>query len=108
MVLLQQFEGEFILLSVRRSLKYTFSSGNIKDIMLERGYEICHSTIIRWVREYSPLIAQKISMRVLRLQAYISEELKHEQMKQIVVAGSKSTKILDVIDIFKDVKRGRI
>jgi len=28
--------------------------------MLERGYKVYHSSIIRWVHKYSPLIAQKI------------------------------------------------
>lgn len=56
----KQFEGDFILLSVRWYLKYTLSSRDLKDIMLERGYKVCHSTIIRWVHEYSPLIAKKV------------------------------------------------
>jgi len=56
----KQFEGDFILLCVRWYLKYTLSSRDLKDIMLERGYKVCHSSIIRWVHEYSPLIAQKI------------------------------------------------
>ena len=47
----KQFEGDFILLSVRWYLKYTLSSRDLEEIMLERGYEVCYSTIIRWVHQ---------------------------------------------------------
>ena len=56
----KQFEGDFILLSVRWYLKYTLSSRDLEEIMLERGYKGCYPTIIRWVHQYSPLIAQNV------------------------------------------------
>jgi len=56
----KQFKGGFILLCVRWYLKYSLSLRDLKDMMLERSIEVCHSTICRWVYQYSILLAQKI------------------------------------------------
>ncbi len=39
---------------VRWYLRYTLSYRDIKEIMLERGLKVDHSTICRWVHTYSP------------------------------------------------------
>jgi len=53
-------EGEIILLNVRWYLKYPLSYRNLKEMMIERGIKINHSTIMRWVHQYSPEIKKKI------------------------------------------------
>jgi len=35
-------------------LKYPLSYRNLEEMMQERGLDICHTTIYRWVLEYSP------------------------------------------------------
>jgi transposase-like protein len=56
----KHYEGEIILLNVRWYLKYPLSYRNLKEIMAERGVKVDHTTIMRWVHQYSPEIEKKI------------------------------------------------
>ncbi len=50
----KHYQSEIIILCVRWYLKYPLSYRNLKEMMQERGLNICHTTIYRWVLEYSP------------------------------------------------------
>jgi len=65
----KHYEGEIILLNVRWYLKYPLSYRNLKEMMIEREIQVDHSTIMRWVHQYSPEIEKKIR-RHLRLTNY--------------------------------------
>jgi|ERR1035437_294258 IS6 family transposase len=65
----KHYEGEIILLNVRWYLKYPLSYKNLKEMMIERGIQVDHSTIMRWVHQYSSEIKKKIR-RHLRLTNY--------------------------------------
>ena len=54
------FAGEIILLNVRWYLKYALIYKNLEEIMAERGIKVDHTTIMRWVHQYSPEIEKKI------------------------------------------------
>ena len=56
----KHFVGEIILLDVRWYLKYPLSYRNLKEMMIEKGIQVDHSTIMRWVHQYSPEIEKKI------------------------------------------------
>ena len=56
----KHYEVEIILLNVRWYLKYSLSFQNLKEMMIERGIQVDHSTIMRWVHQYSPEIEKKI------------------------------------------------
>ncbi|WP_292388162.1 IS6 family transposase [Methanosarcina sp. UBA5] len=56
----KHFAGEIILLNVRWYLKYALSYKNLEEIMTERGIKVDHTTIMRWVHQYSPEIEKKI------------------------------------------------
>ncbi len=56
----KHFAGEIILLNVRWYLKYALSYKNLEEIMAERGIQVDHSTIMRWVHQYSPEIEKRI------------------------------------------------
>ncbi len=56
----KHFESEIILLTVRWYLQYRFSYRDLVEIMSERGISISHTTIMRWVHEYSPEIAKRV------------------------------------------------
>ncbi len=56
----KHFVGEIILLNVRWYLKYPLSYRNLKEMMAERGVEVDHTTIMRWVHQYSPEIEKKV------------------------------------------------
>jgi transposase, IS6 family len=56
----KHYEKEIILLCVRWYLKYPLSYRNLVDIMIERGIIVTHTTIMRWVHQYAPIIEERI------------------------------------------------
>src|SRR5919197_4564624 len=48
------FPPEVILMGVRWYLAYPLSTRHVEELMEERGVEVDHSTINRWVIKYSP------------------------------------------------------
>jgi IS6 family transposase len=56
----KHFEAEIILLTVRWYLQYRLSYRDLVEIMSERGISISHTTIMRWVHEYSPEIVKRV------------------------------------------------
>jgi transposase-like protein len=49
-----RFEKDLILLCVRWYLAYPLSYRNLEEMMAERGVEVDHSTIYRWVQKFTP------------------------------------------------------
>ena len=56
----KQFKSEIIMLCVRWYLKYPLSYRNLVEMMAERGINITHTTIMRWVHEFSPILDKSI------------------------------------------------
>ncbi len=56
----KHFNKDIILVCVRWYLKYSLSFRDLEEIMLERGIDVSHSTILRWTHQYSPIIEEKI------------------------------------------------
>jgi transposase, IS6 family len=52
----KQYQHEIIILCVRWYLKYPLSYRNLQEMMEERGLFLSHTTIFRWVMEYSPIL----------------------------------------------------
>lgn len=55
----RRFDSDMILLCVRWYLSYPLSYRNIEEMMLERGIEVDHTSINRWVLKYTPDIEKK-------------------------------------------------
>jgi IS6 family transposase len=47
----KHYEKEIILLCVRWYLRYSLSYRDLEEMMLERGVEVDHTTIYRWVQQ---------------------------------------------------------
>src|SRR3982750_473529 len=60
----RHFEAALILQAVSWYLRYPLSYRDIEELFLERGLEIDHSTLNRWVLAYAPLIERRL--RVFR------------------------------------------
>ncbi len=56
----RHFEPEIILLCVRWYLRYQLSHRDVEEMMKERGLEVHHSTVWRWVQAYAPEINKRI------------------------------------------------
>ncbi len=55
----RHFEKDIILLNVRWYLRYALSYRDLEEMMLERGVKVDHTTIYRWVQNYSPEIEKR-------------------------------------------------
>jgi len=51
-----RFRPEVILLAVRWYLRYGLSDRDVEELLAERGIEVDHVTIYRWVQKFTPLI----------------------------------------------------
>ncbi len=54
------FRGEIILGCVRWYCKYGISYRELEEMMLERGFEVDHTTIYRWVQRYAPEMEKRL------------------------------------------------
>jgi transposase-like protein len=52
------FPKEVILMGVRWYVAYSLSTRHVEELMEERGVEVAHSTINRWVIKYSPQLEE--------------------------------------------------
>jgi putative transposase len=57
------FPQEVILMGVRWYVVYPLSTRHVEELMEERGVEVDHSTINRWVIKYSPLLEEAFHRR---------------------------------------------
>src|SRR5262244_1403339 len=57
------FPQEIILMGVRWYVAYPLSTRHVEELMEERGVEVDHSTINRWVIKYSPQLEEAFHRR---------------------------------------------
>ena len=57
----KQFKGDIILWAIRWYLKYGISYRELEEMLKERGVNVDHTTIYRWVIQYSPELKKKLS-----------------------------------------------
>ncbi|GHO71359.1 IS6 family transposase [Ktedonobacter sp. SOSP1-52] len=55
----RHFEAEIILLCVRWYLRYALSYRDLEEMMRERGLQVDHTTIYRWVQRYAPELEKR-------------------------------------------------
>jgi transposase-like protein len=52
-----RFPAEVIVVAVRWYLRYGLSYRDVEELLAERGIEVDHVTIYRWVQRFTPLLA---------------------------------------------------
>jgi transposase-like protein len=50
-----RFPSEVIVVAVRRYLRFGLSYRDVEELLTERGIEIDHVTVHRWVQRFTPL-----------------------------------------------------
>src|SRR5258705_8936640 len=50
----RHFDREVIVLCVRWYLRYKLSFRDLAEMMAERGLSLAHTTIMRWVKRFTP------------------------------------------------------
>jgi IS6 family transposase len=56
----RHFEPSLILLCVRWYCRYQLSYRDVEEMMRERGLDVDHSTVFRWVQRYAPEFNKRI------------------------------------------------
>src|SRR6267143_1906737 len=51
-----RFPAEIIVLAVRWYLRYGLSYRDVEELLGERGIEVDHVTVFRWVQRFTPLL----------------------------------------------------
>lgn len=59
----RHFPKDLILMAVRWKLAYPLSYRNIEELMEERGADVDHSTVQKWVVHYAPQLDQSFRKR---------------------------------------------
>jgi putative transposase len=59
----KHFPKDVILFAVYFYLRYPVSYHDLEEIMQERGVDVDHATLNRWVIEYAPLVAEEAQKR---------------------------------------------
>ena len=60
----KHFQSDIILRCVRWYLRYAVTYPDLVEMISERGILITHTTIMRWVHQYGPLLDQKIRRKL--------------------------------------------
>jgi transposase-like protein len=60
----RHFQDHVIVLCVRLCLRYCLTLRDLDELMKERGLEVDHSTIGRWVLRYAPELHKRIRREV--------------------------------------------
>jgi IS6 family transposase len=58
-----RFPPEVIMLAVRWYLRYGLSYRDVEELLAERGIEVDHVTIHRWVQRFTPLLIDPAAAR---------------------------------------------
>jgi IS6 family transposase len=53
-----RFPPDVIVLAVRWYLRFGLSYRDVEELLAERGIEVDHVTIYRWVQRFTPLLAE--------------------------------------------------
>ena len=54
----KQFQQDVIIVTVGYHLRYNLSYREVQEILYDRGINVSHTTIYRWVQEYGKLLYQ--------------------------------------------------
>jgi transposase-like protein len=54
-----RFPPEVIVVAVRWYLRFNVSYRDVEELLLERGVEVDHVTVYRWVQRFTPAAAER-------------------------------------------------
>jgi IS6 family transposase len=57
-----RFPPEVIVLAVRWYLRYGLSYRDVEELLAERGVEVDHVTIYRWVQRFTPMLVGTVAL----------------------------------------------
>ena len=69
------FQGAIILWAVRWYCRYGISYRDLEDMLEERGIDVDHTTIYRWVHHYAPETGKRLGYSMPRLTGFTPHAL---------------------------------
>ena len=54
------FPTDIVLLAVLWRLRYKLSFRDVAELLLQRGFEICHETIRAWEFRFAPMVSENL------------------------------------------------
>ena len=60
----KQFQSEVILQNLRWYTRYAITYRDLVEMMAERGIKVTHTTIMRWIHEYSPKFNKRLRRKL--------------------------------------------
>ena len=66
----KQFKKDVIIVAVGYYLRYNLSYREVQELLYDRGINVCHTTIYRWVQEYSKVLYYLWKKKNTRLRAW--------------------------------------
>ena len=108
------FPKEVILMGVRWYVAYPLSTRHVEALMEERGVEVDHSTMNRWVIKYSPQLEEAFHRRKRPVWVSWRVEQDHRGVKRVTrpMLGFKSfdaaQDILVVIELMHMIKKRQL
>ncbi len=103
-----RFSPEFITLAVRWYLRFGLSYRDVEELLAERGVEVDHVTVYRWVQRFAPEFAE-----AARARRHIVGDRWHVDEAYVKVAGTwrylfrAIDQFGQVIDVFLSPRRDR-
>ena len=61
---MKKFQADIIVQCIRWHLRYLLTYRDLQEMLLERGIEISHTTIMRWIHQHSPELDKKIRRKL--------------------------------------------
>jgi transposase-like protein len=53
-----RFPAEVIVVAVRWYLRFNLTYRDVEELLIERGVEVDHVTVYRWVQRFTPLLVR--------------------------------------------------
>src|SRR3954471_8695283 len=93
----RHFEATLIIQAVSWYLRYPLSYRGIEELFLERGLEVDHSTLNRWVLAYAPLIERRL--RAFRKPHCGSVRIDEMRLRQSLRHAQRAKGTPDVVEV---------
>ncbi|MBO2871165.1 DDE-type integrase/transposase/recombinase [Acinetobacter baumannii] len=112
----RHFQRDIILWAVRWYCKYGISYRELQEMLAERGVNVDHSTIYRWVQRYAPEMEKRLRWywrNPSDLCPWHMDECDHGKLKRIINAtlGFKSMKTayatIKGIEVMRALRKGQ-
>ena len=95
----KQFQQDVIIVAVGHHLRYNLSYREVQEILYDRGINVSHMTIYRWVQEYGKLLFELPVIKITGITSrdYITYTILIVHAPNLVIMTGNTTIMLNYI-----------